>query len=356
MTPLQIHGLFQPFAQATAATTRQFGGTGLGLAIAKKLVEAMYGEISCQSEPGNGTKFTFTARFGMPLEDEIILGDETTEIRTDALLVGDYPQEQMTMLHYIELLSAKVYRTDAEPATFKKILESGKISEVDFIVFDFSDLRKDFVPIYTMLCEADLEPMPVCVVTEHPDLETVLDELGIRDSIHILEKPVIAGDLFNVVSMTADRKKKLRQAKKVASSQTSPAGKLEVDIPDFVRGAKILLAEDNKINQMVATELLKIEGFVPTVADNGRIALELMQEHEFDLILMDVQMPEMDGYEATQLLRADARFSNIPILAMTASAMSGDRTLCLEAGMNDHIAKPIEPKEFYRTLVKWLRK
>ena len=356
MTPIQVQGLFQPFAQATAATTRQFGGTGLGLAIARKLVEIMGGEISCQSEPGKGTTFTFTARFGVPLEGEIITVDETTEIRTDALLVGDHFQEQTTMQHYIELLRAKVYRTDAEPAAFKEILESGKISAVDFIVFDFADLRNDFVPIYTMLCEAHLEPMPVCVVTAHPDLETVLSELGITDSIHILEKPVIAGDLFNVVSMTADRKKTLLREKRASESQILSVGRLDVEIPKSVRGARILLAEDNKINQLVATELLKVEGFVPTVADNGRIALELLQEQQFDLILMDVQMPEMDGFETTRVIRADPRFGTIPILAMTANAMSGDRALCLEAGMNEHIAKPIEPKEFYRTLVKWLRK
>ena len=356
MTPLQIQGLFQPFAQATAATTRQFGGTGLGLAISKKLVEAMYGEISCQSEQGKGTTFTFTARFGVPLEGEVTTVDETTEIRADALLVGDNTPEQTTMQHYIELLRAKVYRTGTEATAFKEILELGKIAEVDFIVFDCSDLRKDFVPLYSMLCEAHLTPMPVCVVTEHPDLEAVLGELGIKDSVHILEKPVIAGDLFNVVSMTADRKKALLREKRASESRILSSGGLDVDIPSSVRGAKILLAEDNKINQLVATELLRVEGFVPTVAENGRIALELLQEQQFDLILMDVQMPEMDGFEATRTIRADARFDNVPILAMTANAMSGDRKLSLEAGMNDHITKPIEPKEFYRTLVKWLRK
>ena len=356
MTPIQVQGLFQPFSQASASTTRQFGGTGLGLAISKKIVESMHGEISCHSERGCGTTFTFTARFGMPLEGEIVAVDETTEIRTDALLVGDCQREQATMQHYIELLRATVYRVGAEPEEFKKIFTSGRIMDVDFIVFDFSDPRKDFIPIYAMLRDACVEPMPVCVVTEHPELESVLDELGIKDSIHILKKPVIAGDLFNVVSMTVDHKKKLRQAKKALDGQTSPSDKLDIDIPDSVRGAKILLAEDNKINQMVATELLKIEGFETTVANNGKVAIELLQTQEFDLILMDLQMPEMDGFEATQVIRSDLRFKNIPILAMTASAMSGDRELCLEVGMDDHVPKPIEPKALYRTLVKWLRK
>ena len=356
MTPEQMQGLFKPFAQATVATTRQFGGTGLGLAISKKLVEAMHGEITCQSELKKGSTFTFTAQFGIPLEGEIVTVDASTEIRTDALLIGDCPHEQATMQHYIELLRAKVYRMAAEPTAFKKILDSGKITDVDFIVFDCSDLRRDFIPLYTMLSEKRLQPMPVCVVTEHPELETVLDELSIRDSTHVLKKPVIAGDLFNVMSMTADLKKKLLRDKKALDSQDASPSKQGFDIPESVRGAKILLAEDNKINQMVASELLKIEGFVPTVADNGRIALELLQTQQFDLVLMDVQMPEMDGFEAAQAIRADPQFNNIPILAMTANAMSSDRELCLEAGMDDHIAKPIEPEKLYMMLVKWLRR
>ena len=356
MTPIQVQGLFQPFAQATAATTRQFGGTGLGLAIAKKIVESMHGEISCQSERGKGTTFTFTARFGIPLEGEVVTVDETTEIRTDALLVGDCDHEQMVMQHYIELLGAKVYRTGASPAKFKELIDTGKIENVDFIIFDIADLRKDFVPIYTMLCGAHLESLPVCAITDHPELETVLDELNIKDSVHVLAKPVIAGDLFNVLSMTANRKKELLQMQKTLDSSILPLGQPNPVISKSVRGAKILLAEDNKVNQMVAMELLKLEGFEVTIANNGRIAIELLQEQQFDLILMDLQMPEMDGFGAARAIRSDSRFAEIPILAMTASAMSSDREACLEAGMNDHIPKPIEPKVLYSTLVKWLQK
>jgi len=356
MTPIQIKGLFQPFSQASTATTRLFGGTGLGLAISKRLVEAMHGKISCQSEPGKGTTFTFTAQFGIPLEGDRITIEESSEIQVSALLVGDSPSEQATMRHYIELLRSKVYQVGAEPEEFKKILDTEQIRQIDFIVFDFLDLRKDFIPLYTMLREKRLEPMPLCVVTKHAELEAVFDELDIKDSIHILKKPVIASDLFNVITMTTDHKKKMLYEKKASDSQIAAAGKQAVHIPDSIRGAKILLAEDNKINQMVATELLKHKGFEAVVADNGRIVLELLQEHKFDLILMDVQMPEMDGFETTRIIRADPRFSSIPILAMTANAMAGDRDVCLKAGMNDHIAKPIEPNILYRLLVKWLQK
>jgi len=228
--------------------------------------------------------------------------------------------------------------------------------ETDFIVFDFSEFRKDFIPFYTMLREAHLESMPLCVVTEHPELKAVLDELEIKDSVHIIKKPVIAGDLFNIVSMTVEHKKESLQEKRTLDTQYLSSNKRNVNIPKSVRGAKILLAEDNKINQMVATELLKIEGFETTVADNGLIVLELLKKQKFDLILMDIQMPEMDGFDTTKAIRADSRFADIPILAMTANAMSSDRGLCLEAGMNDHIPKPVEPESLYRALVKWLLK
>ena len=356
MTPDQIKNIFKPFSQASASITRQFGGTGLGLAISKQIVELMHGSISCQSTHGKGTTFTFTARFGIPLEGEVINVDESTEIRTDALLVGDYPREQATMRHYIELLGSNVYQAKAELSEFKEILQSERIEAVDFIVFDFADLRKGFVPTYTALQEKRLDPMPLCVVTEQPGLHAVLDELGIRDSVLTLTKPVIAGDLFNIVAKVAACKEELRLKKRASDGQDSSQKEGEVVIPDSIRGAKILLAEDNKINQMVAVELLRVEGFETTVAENGKIAVELLQQQKFDLVLMDVQMPEMDGWEAARIIRSDERFRDLPILAMTANAMSGDREASLAAGMNDHISKPIEPKVLYGALARWIRK
>ena len=345
----QIDSLFKPFSQASASITRQFGGTGLGLAISKQIVELMHGDISCQSTLGEGTTFAFTARFGVPLEGEVINVDESAESQTHVLLAGDCPQEQAAMRHYAELLGSKVHLAGAELSEFKKLLKTETIKAIDIVIFDFSDLWTNFVPIYTAMKEKRLNPMPMCVVTEHPEWNAIREELKIADSVLTIPKPVSAGDLFNVVAK-AGHKEKLRRISR------GPQNDDDIDIPDSIRGAKILLAEDNKINQMVATEMLRIEGFVTTVADNGRIAIELLQQQKFDLVLMDVQMPIMSGLEATRAIRSDERFGDIPIVAMTASAMSGDREACLEAGMNDHIAKPIEPKVLYHTLVKWIRK
>jgi len=356
MTPLQIKGLFTSFFQASASTTRRFGGTGLGLVIAKQIVELMRGEISCQSTPGVGTTFTFTARFGMPLEGEIVNADEAAEVRTHAWLASDCPNNQATLKHYLELLKAKVHHTGAELPEFKKILESGMVKEVDFIIFDFSHLRQDFIPAYTALRESGLDPMPLCAVVDHPDLDSLLDELGIKDLVHVIAQPLIADDVFNVMAKASARKEELRQKAKEFNSRNASRHGKNANIPDSVRGAKILLVEDNKINQMVAKELLKIEGFETVIAENGRVAIELLQTQQFDMVLMDIHMPEMDGFEATRAIRFDERFQDLPIVAMTASAMAGDRELVLDAGMNDYIAKPIDPDILYRVLGQWIRK
>ena len=355
MTPIQVNGLFKPFSQASASTARQFGGTGLGLAIAKQIVELMHGEITCQSEAGQGTTFVFTARFGIPLEGEIVDIEEANAIRTDVLLVGDCPQTLLAMRHYVELLNAKVYQIGADILEFKDFFDCGRIKEIDLIIFDFASLRTDFVPFYRMLSAERAVHSPVCMVTEHPELGSVLDELGVKDSVLTLAKPIVASDLFNAVTKVVADKEEARRKKK-KSDRLGMLHDSRADIPDSIRGAKILLVEDNKINQMVGRELLKVEGFGTTVADNGRIAVEMVQQHEFDLVLMDIQMPEMDGFEATRIIRSDKRFANLPILAMTANAMANDRELSLAAGMNDHISKPIDPKLLYRALVKWIRK
>ena len=356
MSPTQVKGLFQPFAQASVSTTRRFGGTGLGLAISRQIVKLMHGDIFCQSEVGKGTTFTFTARLGIPLAGEIANVEESAEIRHSVLLVGNSQQNQAIIQRYLEMLGTTVHQAGAEIAEFNAFLETNKILDMDFIIFDFADVRQHFIPIYKMLQERRHVPMPALVFVEHPELEPVLVELGIKDSALIIKQPINAGDLFNVVAKAAEHKERLRQEKKALSCPVHSRNIIDVDIPDSILGANILLAEDNKINQMVAVGLLHAKGFQTTVADNGRIVLELLEHQRFDLILMDVQMPEMDGYEAARAIRADERFKNIPILAMTAGAMSGDREASLASGMNDHITKPIDPKLLYSALVKWLQK
>ncbi|MDR0335475.1 MAG: response regulator [Planctomycetaceae bacterium] len=356
ITPNQMRLLFRPFSQADTSTTRKYGGTGLGLAISKSIVSMMKGEIECESQPGQGTTFTFTARFGLPLEGDML--EDFSEIRTDVLLLGDRRESLSVIRNYLELLKCKIVAQYDQLNEFEHFLHSNRMGEIDFIIFDFDDLERYGLPMYESFCNMDCGHTPLLVFSTHPDLDRLLQEEKILNPVHLIQKPIVVSDLFNILMLvTSEKKQAMLEAKKKSRSQgeTRHSGAL-VMLPDSVRGAKILLAEDNRINQMVATEMLKMEGFTVDVAGNGRIALEMIQKNHYDLVLMDIQMPEMDGLEATKIIRSDPRFSHIPILAMTAHAMTGDRELSIEAGMNDHITKPIDQALLFNALAKWIRK
>jgi CheY-like chemotaxis protein/nitrogen-specific signal transduction histidine kinase len=356
MTPEQMKTLFKPFSQADTSTTRKYGGTGLGLAICKSIVSMMKGEIGCESRAGKGTAFTFTARFGLPLEGDVL--EDFSEIRTDALLLGDNDSSLAVIRNYLELLKCKVVEQCETKEKFGVFLETDKMGEADFIIFDFNDFEKNGIPVYEALKDKELTSLPVLVFSDHSELNRFLKEMDIVNSAHVIQKPIIVSDLFNILmQVTAEKKKALMDTKKKPRTagrtrQASTAFKL----PEHVRGARILLAEDNRINQMVATEMLKLEGFNVDVAGNGRIVLEMLRENQYDLVLMDIQMPEMDGFETTKVIRSDPKYNSLPILAMTAHAMTGDRELSLEAGMNDHITKPIDQALLFNAIVKWVRR
>ncbi|GHT45440.1 hypothetical protein FACS189454_04930 [Planctomycetales bacterium] len=357
MTPFQVQRLFQPFTQADSSSTRQFGGTGLGLAISKRIVELMHGEILCRSQFGIGTTFTFTARFGIPLEGEMVDADTDTasDAKVDALLVGNN-DSLVVIRHYLDLFKSKTIDFCKSPAEFNRSLDAGQVDKADFIVFDFTDIQANLVPIFTMLKNHKTEHKVVYVFLDHPGLRDVLTEFDILEKVEVLQTPIIASELFNVLVKISTEKKQILKSLSVGAQKTGIHQGANALISDAIRGAKVLLAEDNKVNQMVAMELLRIEGFNVSVANNGKEAVDLLHQQHFDIVLMDIQMPEMDGFEAAKLIRSEPQFNNVPILAMTAHAMTGDRELSLEAGMNDHITKPIEPKILYAALAKWIQR
>ncbi|MDM8553239.1 response regulator [Desulfococcaceae bacterium HSG7] len=243
----QISGLFQPFAQGDASTTREYGGTGLGLAICKRLVEMMNGDISVMSRLGHGSVFTFTAEFELTNVTQIIKKGRKRPLSSSESMGQQVPAP---------------YDSD------------------NFAVGQVSDS-----------------------VTRH--------------------------------QQQVDSQAKIRL--------------------DHIKGASVLLAEDNEINQQVAAELLEQAGMIVTFAANGREAVKAVNQDAFDLVFMDIEMPRMDGYEASLAIRQNARFADMPIIAMTAHAMSGVREKCLDAGMNDHLSKPIDPPELTAALVKWIK-
>ncbi|MDR2706736.1 MAG: response regulator [Planctomycetaceae bacterium] len=356
ITPDQMRLLFRPFSQADTSTTRKYGGTGLGLAISKSIVSMMKGEIGCESQAGQGTTFTFTARFGLPLEGDTL--EDFSEIRTNALLLGDRHESLSVIRNYLELLKCKVVAQCETQDDFKTFLDDNRMEEVDFIIFDFDELERNGLPMYDAFQEENFAQTPLLIFSDHSGLDRLLKEKKISNSINRIQKPIAVSDLFDILmQVTSEKKKAMIEAKKKSHSQGETRhSTTSFVLPESIRGSKILLAEDNRINQMVATEMLKMEGFQVDVAGNGRIALEMLQKNQYDLVLMDIQMPEMDGLEATKLIRSDPRFNQLPILAMTAHAMTGDRELSIEAGMNDHITKPIDQALLFNTLIKWIRK
>ncbi|MDR3233338.1 MAG: response regulator [Planctomycetaceae bacterium] len=359
MTPKQMSYLFKPFSQADTSTTRLYGGTGLGLVIAKQIVELMQGKISCKSTLGQGTTFEFTVRFGIPLAEEMVTEEEIDENRVNGLLAGDDKESLGAARNVLELLGSQTVAECTTPDDFQQFLDSEKLNDVDFILCSFTHWQRDIIPVYDMLRKSRIEVLPQLVFVNHPGIEPLLQQLQPAADVHLIAKPIIASELFNLlVTITAGKKaaRKQAQQKRLSENRQEADGKSRTGIPDSIRGARILLAEDNKINQMVATELLKLEGFAVTVAGNGKLAVEAVNKEPFDLVLMDIQMPEMDGLAAARLIREDARFKNLPILAMTAHAMEGDRELSLEAGMNGHITKPINPEVLYASLVHWIKK
>ncbi len=356
MKPGQIQHLFKPFTQADSSTTRKYGGTGLGLAISKSIVEMMKGEIWCESEFGRGTTFSFTARFGLPLEGEI--PPELLEIRTDVLLLGDRPESLKTVRHYLELLKCKIIAQCATCEQFDAFLKQDRLEKIDFVLLDFDEITESLQAALKRLQEYETARRLPLVFTELPGIDSVIKKLDLPAPVHKLERPVVVSELFNVVmAITARKKEEMITARKMMAkggeTTSAPSGYV---IPEEIRGALILLAEDNRINQMVATELLQMEGFQVDVAENGQTALDMLEQKNYDLVLMDIQMPEIDGLEATKILRRNPKYKNLPVLAMTAHAMTGDRELSLEAGMNDHITKPIDPVLLYRTLAKWIKR
>ncbi|WP_207259862.1 response regulator [Desulfovibrio sp. Huiquan2017] len=344
--PEKIQELFQPFTQADASTTRKYGGTGLGLSLCKQLVDLMGGTIGAESEFGKGSLFWFEATFPV-FHEETESATLPQELQgMPALVVDDNPTSRIIlkgMLEYMGLsvTTAKsgaealdILRADGNEAAYKLLVVDWRMPEMDGLETAERILKDEAITVKP--------PMFMVSAYGNASLVKRTNELGFRG---LLFKPVNQSFLFNLVVET------LGKGMVTLNEAVRPEEAL-----DRLAGKRVLLVEDNEINRQVAQEILASIGVDVSEAHNGQAALEFLEEHDVDLILMDIQMPVMDGHEATRRIRSQARFKDLPIIAMTAHAMLADIEKSKEVGMNGHIAKPFDPDDLFAVLTKWLVK
>lgn len=344
----RINRLFQSFSQADDSTTREYGGTGLGLAICRKLTRLMGGDITIISKPGKGSTFSFTISLERQPEKNQIAMIPPRDLRGLRVLIVD---DNHTAL---EILSSAIrsFKMEAQTASSgKEAIEILKKNHqpFDLVLMDWKMPQLNGIETARHIkTHLELERVPIiCMVSAH-GREDLIQYSEKRFLDAFLHKPVNFSLLFDTIMELFGRHD--------AVVGTAPIQKMEMPEKKYsqLKEKTILLVEDNKINQEIALEWLRTAGMDVIVANNGKEALDRLEDHRPHGVLMDIQMPVMDGFEATQQIRAQSRFKNLPVIAMTAHALKGDRERCIAAGMNDHIAKPIDPEKLFSTLDKWL--
>jgi signal transduction histidine kinase/DNA-binding response OmpR family regulator/HPt (histidine-containing phosphotransfer) domain-containing protein len=348
MTEAQLNRIFTPFQQADISTTRKFGGTGLGLTICKRIIELMDGQLEVSSSLGHGSTFSFTATFKTSDKQEAI--ETTYRARNDlkALLVDDSESARMVLQEMLESFGFEVHATDSAGSALE-LFKTEHTAEHPFsiLIIDWKMPGMNGVELVEAM-KKQMDTVPAVIMVTAYGLESIKEATTKKIVDDYLLKPINPSTLFDVINnllhLTPTRSlAEVNQLVDIA------------EIKDILKDSQVLLVEDNEMNLDLATELLEDVGIKLTIARNGIEAIEAVNKELFDAVLMDIQMPEMDGLTATMHIRQQEQFKSLPILAMTAHAMKGEAEKSIAAGMNEHITKPIDPLVLYSALIKHIR-
>ncbi len=333
MTAEQIGKLFESFSQADVSTTRKYGGTGLGLAISKRLVELMGGKIWVESMPGKGSIFTFV----LPFE---FLSDETAKVpdfSVQRVLVADDNDNARRLM--ISMLNALGIEAVGVASGHEAMVVLEKDGPFGCAMLDWSMPDIDGLELAGMIRQA--ASLKIIYLSGHKHMETVHAPRLAKLLDAVISKPVLHSELVAAIVACSTGKGILTHAAQ------------PFEMPSDLKGLRVLLVEDNEFNQQLAQALLNEAGVAVSIAEDGLEALSALHQEKFDAVLMDMQMPKMDGLEATRKIRENPAWAELPIIAMTANAMTGDRESCLAAGMNDYLSKPLHYKDMFDTLARW---
>ena len=345
--------LFRSFEQADSSTTRQFGGTGLGLAITRRLVELMGGEVGVQSQVGQGATFWASVVLGVARANAPQLPRRTELVGRRVLVVDDNECARTTLSHTLTQMGFEVDAVASGAAALASVVEADHQRQpFELALVDWQMPGLDGLQTLERMKSLGLRQLPRPVLVTAHGREDWLRQEQRDGQLDVLLKPVSASVLFDTLLRLLSEKPLADDRRGSGPSQTSADPSFSP--PTGLAGRRVLLVEDNMLNQQVGIELLAEAGLDVDLAGNGRIAVEMAQSASYDMVLMDMQMPEMDGLEATRRLRALPELARMPIVAMTANALTEDRARCQDAGMDDFIPKPIEPAQLWRVLRRFL--
>jgi signal transduction histidine kinase/DNA-binding response OmpR family regulator/HPt (histidine-containing phosphotransfer) domain-containing protein len=331
MSIAQQQSLFNAFSQADTSITRKFGGTGLGLTISKRLAQLMKGDIWVRSQPNLGSTFTFSVK--------LALGRENTPaphlVRRRALVVDDSPLARSILIALLEKQGYTALPAESGEQALAMLGDS-RSARFEFVTIDLNMPGMDGLELADAI-RNQISPVPKLVMVTATDTATLVGETRLNRFDAVLNKPVTAAQIGKLIN---------QGDAPMASMPSKPAP---------LAGVRVLLVEDMPTNQLIASEILESFGITVDLADNGVQAITklLKDRNRYDIVLMDIQMPEMDGLEATRRLRASQQLGRLPIIAMTAHAMDSERRRCLEIGMNDFVTKPIDPDLLRDILIRW---